>query len=73
VALRLYIEFERDDYSGYSTTPAPVGDLTPRQASVLASAAVLLLYRQAWQPMTDGEWDALSDDISTAIETLNNV
>lgn len=71
MALKVYLEFDYDDYSSLdNSTTIPVG-LTSREAAIAASILSLLQNRAAWDA-TDAEFDDISDTIATLIEDIQS-
>lgn len=66
---RVTLSFALGDYSSYGTTPVAVS-LSPRQCAILASVAALLDERQAWENMSDVQWDTTQDEIADINEVL---
>lgn len=66
------LSFVSSDYDIYDNTTENSVSLTSKESAMLSSVAVLLLYRRAWDGMTDTEWDNLANEISIAIDKLDN-
>ena len=67
--MRVTLLFSGSDYSAF-TGGSISFPLTERQAAFLLSLLPLMLYREAWQPMSDATWQALENEISELIGTL---
>lgn len=67
---KISLEFVESDYDIYDDTTPLAIDLKSKDTAMLMSVAVFLNVRNAWEPMTDVEWDALQTRIADILSEL---
>jgi len=70
MSLRVELVFNDSDYSGYGDVNVTQVGLTSKQAAIIASVAVLLTYRDAWEPISDVDFDSIQELVASAIDSL---
>lgn len=69
MAYRTLVSFNESDFSGYTEGSISI-PITEKQGALLSSALLLLIRRDAWQDMTDEEWDTLESYLSSLLEKV---
>lgn len=69
--LRIFLQFDYDDYASLDDTSVIPVALTSREASVCATALQLLLFRDAWDA-DDAEYDDIQATIADLISEVNS-
>jgi hypothetical protein len=64
------IQFNSTDYAAFDDAALSSVMLTERERAYLSSALSLMFYREDWQDMSDTQWDALEDKLSTISEKI---
>ena len=71
--VKTYTRFDRSDYTAFDNTTNTAINFTEREAAYLLSLTDLLTLRDAWDTMTDAEWDTLESEISDMLERIQSV
>ena len=71
--IKTYTQFDQSDYTAFDDTSTAAINLTEREAAYLLSLTDLLTIREAWDTMTDAEWDTLESELSDLIERIQSV
>lgn len=70
MATRVTVSFVLDDYTGLDDTTVIAIGLTSRESALASSALSLLLDRNAWDEMSDSDWDSLSTTIADLLDEI---
>ena len=69
--MKLTVAFRDSDYDAYSATPQTLS-LSSKQRAILYSAFSLCLIRDAWEPISDSDWEQLELELSDIVGELDS-
>lgn len=68
--IRITLSYESSNLAQYDNVVPVSTSLTERQAAILLGVSIYMTERDAWEEMTDSEWDDLSNVIANALEGI---
>ena len=69
MAIKTIISLDRDDYAIFTGGDTTIV-INEKQRALLSSAFSLILQREAWETMSDTQWDTFSSELAEIGELL---